>query len=150
MKLSVDIKKDFWWFKLFLRTFNGVELLEDVDWSDLDDMERCGDACPASGGAYVADEYFSREFPAFLADEPIHLKEFHIVLVAVKLWGPKWARQKIIIRCDNDAVCDTIFLKKPTDEKMQACLRELLFWQCRYNFSLSVQKIGTKENFLAD
>ena len=33
---------------------------------------------------------------------------------------------------------------------MQACLRELLFWQCRYNFSLSVQKIGTKENVLAD
>ena len=47
-------------------------------------------------------------------------------------------------------MCDTIFYQKPTDVKMQACLRELLYWQCRYNFSLSVQKIGTKENFIAD
>ena len=56
----------------------------------------------------------------------------------------------MIIRCDNDAVCDTITFQKPADAKLQACLRELLYWQCRYNFSLSVRKIGTKENFLAD
>ena len=150
VKLSNEIRKDFRWFKCFLQTFNGVELIEDGDWSNVDDMEACGDACPASGGAYVGDEYFSRAFPSFLVDEPIHIKEFHVVLLSVKLWGHNWARKKIIIRCDNDAVCDTIFLQKPTDEKMQACLRELLFWQCRFNFSLSVQKIGTKENFLAD
>ena len=127
-----------------------MELIEDTDWSDVDDMENCGDACSASGGAYDREEFFSRDFPSCVQDTPIHIKEFLILLVSVKLWGHKWARKKVIIRCDNDAVCDTILLQKPSDEKLQACLRELLFWQCRYNFSLSVQKIGTKENFLAD
>ena len=46
--------------------------------------------------------------------------------------------------------CDSVAYKKPSDSKMQACLRELLYWQCRYNFSLNVMKIGTKENFIAD
>ena len=89
-------------------------------------------------------------FPDFLKDDPIHLKEFYVVLISVRVWGPEWSRKKVIIRCDNDAVCDTITFQKPSDAKLQACLRELLFWQCRYNFSLSVQKIGTKENFIAD
>jgi hypothetical protein len=133
-----------------LKTFNGIELIEDSDWLDIDDMAICGDACPSSGGAYNQDEFFCRDFPIFLKEEPIHIKEFLIVLVSVKLWGHLWARKKIIIRCDNDAVCDTIYYQKPTDEKLQACLRELLYWQCRYNFSLAVQKIGTKENFMAD
>ena len=95
VRLSNDIRKDFRWFKLFLTTFNGVELLEDMDWDIVDDMERCGDACPASGGAFVADEYFSRDFPSFVADEPIHIKEFLVVLVTVKSWGHKWARKRL-------------------------------------------------------
>ena len=150
IRLSDEIRKDFRWFKTFLAQFNGIKLIEDCDWPEIDDMLNCGDACPASGGAYTDDEYFSRDFPDFVKDDPIHIKEFLIVLVSVKLWGPRWARKKIIIRCDNDAVCDAIFYQKPTDVKLQACLRELLFWQCRYNFSLSVQKIGTKENYIAD
>ena len=73
-----------------------------------------------------------------------------MVIVSIKLWGPSWAGQKVIIRCDNSAVCDTVFYQKPTDPQLQACLRELLYWQCRYKFSLYVMKIGTKENYVAD
>ena len=149
-KLSDEIRKDFRWFKLFLKSFNGVEFIEDSDWSDVDDMLNCGDACPASGGAFDSEEVFSRDFPDFLKNEPIHILEFHVVLISIKLWGHKWARKNVIIRCDNDAVCDTVSFQKPSDAKMQACLRELLFWQCKLNFSLKVQKIGTKENHLAD
>ena len=150
VSLSDDIRKDFRWFKLFLNTFNGVQLIETNAWPDVDLLENCGDACPEAGGAYVGDQYFSRVFPAFLKDEHIHIKEFHVVLVTVKFWGPRWTGKKVVIRCDNDAVCDTVFYQKPTDPKLQECLRELLYWLCRYNCSVSVQKIGTKDNFVAD
>ena len=53
IRLSDEIKKDFRWFKTFLGHFNGVELIEDCDWPDIDDMLNCGDACPISGGAYT-------------------------------------------------------------------------------------------------
>ena len=149
-KLSLEIKKDFIWFKLFLVTFNGVELIERDDWSDIDDLEKAGDASPEFGGAYVHDEYVSGPFPASFKDVPIHIKEFWMVLISIKLWGKRWAGKKIIIRCDNDSVCDTVAYQKPSDPKLQECLRELLYWQCRLNFSLVVKKIGTKENFVAD
>ena len=150
IKLSLEIKKDFLWFKLFLETFNGVELIEQCDWSDIEDLENASDASPEYGGAFVIDEYVSAPFPASLSDEPIHIKEFWMVLVLVKLWGHRWAGKKIIVRCDNDAVCDAVFYQKPSDPKLQACVRELLYWQCRMKLSLVVMKIGTKENFVAD
>ena len=55
-----------------------------------------------------------------------------------------------MIFCDNDAVCDTIHHKKPKDQTMQQLLREFLYWVCRYNFTPVVEKIGTKDNFVAD
>ena len=34
-KLSLEIRKDFSWFKLFLKTFNGIELIEHIKTADL-------------------------------------------------------------------------------------------------------------------
>lgn len=149
-KLSIEIRKDFQWFKLFLKSFNGVELIEQDDWSEIDDLEYASDASLEYGGAYTKHEYVSGAFPDSLKDEHIHIKEFLMVLVLVKLWSHSWASNKIIIRCDNDSVCDAIAYLKPTDPKLQKCVRELLYWQCRQNFSLAVTKIGTKENYVVD
>ena len=39
---------------------------------------------------------------------------------------------------------------KPKDPKMQAFLREFLYWICKFNFKPVVSKIGTKQNNVAD
>ena len=39
---------------------------------------------------------------------------------------------------------------KPKDERMQAYLREFLFWVCKYNFEPIASKINTRENDIAD
>ena len=33
---------------------------------------------------------------------------------------------------------------------MQQLLREFLFWVCKFNFCPVLEKIGTKENYIAD
>ena len=43
-----------------------------------------------------------------------------------------------------------VFFKKNKDIKLQQLLREFLFWTCKYNFFPIVEKIGTKENCIAD
>ena len=52
--------------------------------------------------------------------------------------------------CDNDSVCDVVTNLKPKHVKMQAHLREFLYWVCKFNFVPVVSKIGTKENDIAD
>ena len=96
--------------------------------------------------------YFSQKFPLYFQDPaiPIHLKEFMWVIIAAKCWGKFWAGKKVAIYCDNDSVCDTITYLKPKNPKMQAFLREFLFFVCKFNFQPVVNKINTKENDLAD
>ena len=113
-----------------------------------------GDAYPQGGGSWnpVRNEYFSLRFPEYMcsAETPIHVKEFIVVLLSIRLWGPSWAGQRIAIYCDNDSVCDTCFYQKPKDPSFQKLLREFLYWVCTFNFFPVVQKIGTKENHIAD
>ena len=130
--------------------FNGVELIPPPTVS----LAIYGDACPQSGGSWnqVKAEYFSLQFPYHLcsADVPIHVKEFIIVILSVRLWGPGFTGNRILIYCDNDAVCDTIVHQKPKDPVMQQLLREFLYWVCCFNFIQLVEKIGTNDNFIAD
>ena len=84
------------------------------------------------------------------AETAIHIKEFIVVILSIRLWGSNWAGQRIMIFCDNEAVCDTCCFQKPKDIKMQQLLREFLFWVCKYNFSPVLQKIKTKDNATAD
>ena len=148
--LSREIMKDFLWWQKFIEVFNGVELIPPITVS----LAVYGDACPQSGGSrnQVRGKYFALKFPYYLCspDIPIHVKEFIVVILSIRLWGQTFTGQRIIIYCDNDAVCDAIFHQKPKDSNMQQLLREFLFWVCCYNFTPLVEKIGTKENFVAD
>ena len=98
------------------------------------------------------NSYFSAEFPRYLKDPsiPIHLKEFVGIIIASKIWGESWTGKRVQIFCDNDSVCDVVTNLKPKDVKMQAHLREFLYWVCKFNFVPVVSKIGTKENDIAD
>ena len=148
--LSRDIRKDFLWWEKYLEVFSGVELIPPVTVN----LAVLGDAYPEGGGSWnpTLAEYFSMKFPDYLcsSDTPIHIKEFVVVLLCVRLWGPHWAGQRVSIYCDNDSVCDTCVYQKPKDLAMQQLLREFLFWVCKFNFFPVLHKIGTKENHVAD
>ena len=148
--LSVDLKKDFLWWSTFLDVFNGVELL-------IPDTVYCnilGDATLAGGGSWneMEKEYISRKFPFHLQSPSIyiHIKEFWMVILAAKVWGSKWTGRRIAIYCDNEAVCKTIIHQKPKDPELQRCLRELLFFVCKFKFQPIILRVSTKDNDIAD
>ena len=150
VKLSDDLKKDFLWWHVYMGSFNGVQLLV----SDEVSFQIAGDACVVGLGCYNPSQnsYFSRKLPLKLQDSsiPIHLKEFLCVILSVKIWGKFWTGKTVQIFSDNDSVVDVISNLKPKDLKMQAYLREFLFWVCRFNFNAVASKIGTKDNDIAD
>ena len=148
--LSRDIRKDFLWWLTFIEIFNGVELIP----SPSVNIAVYGDACVIGGGGWnpQCSEFFSVPFPEELSspDTPIHIKEFFILILSIKSWGHLWSGHRVVLYCDNDSVCDTCVHQKPKDLKMQQLLREFLYWICRFNFYPVVEKIGTKDNHLAD
>ena len=148
--LSLEIRKDFLWWQKYLEVFSGVELIPPITVN----QSVLGDAYPQGGGSWnpVRNEYFSMRFPEYMCsvDTPIHVKEFIVVILSVRLWGPNWSGQRILIFCDNDSVCDTCFYQKPNDPSLQKLLREFLYWVCKFNFFPVLEKISSKENYIAD
>ena len=148
--LSNPIRKDFLWWETYLEVFSGVEMIPPTTVC----QSVLGDAYPQGGGSWnpVLSEYFSMKFLEYMCsrDTPIHIKEFVIVLLCVRMWGKNWVGQRIVIFCDNDAVCDTCTYQKPNNLAMQQLLREFLFWVCKFNFFPVLQKISSKDNHIAD
>ena len=124
-------------------------LIETGLWSEPDAL-CAGDACLTGGGAYTETEYFSLSFPNFLEEVPIHILEFIVLIISCKVWGSTWGRLCISVYCDNESVVQTICSQKPKDEKMQSCLRELLFLESKYSFRIRAIHLSTKENCVAD
>ena len=160
MKLSDKTRKDITWWAMYLEHYNGVEVITNEDpiqlsYEQLLDSPHdicAGDATPVGGGAWHGREYWCCSLPLTLQDPriPIHVKEFWVLIISAKLWGDTWTGRPIVIYCDNDAVCEVIWRKKPRDQAMLTLLREFLFVVVTKKFFPVVRKISTKDNHLAD
>ena len=149
LKIPEAARRDAKWWRYFIREWNGVSLILDKSWSNIDEVIAT-DASLEAGGAYTEGEYFSEIFPASVSHFPIHIKEFLTLLAAVKVWGKSWAKKRILIHCDNQNVCDSINNHKPKDDDLQECLRELIYWESLFSFKIGAVYISTKDNHLAD
>ena len=122
-KLLEETRKDIRWWAAFLEHYNGVQIITIEDPIKLSYQqlletphEICaGDATPTGGGAWHGYEFWCGPLPHALQDPqiPIHVKEFWVLIVSAKLWGDTWTGRPIALYCDNDAVCEVIWNKKP-------------------------------------
>ena len=159
-KLLDETRKDILWWANFLEHYNGVEMITVEDPIKLSydqlletPLDICaGDATPVGGGAWHGYEYWCGPLPDKLQDPklPIHLKEFWVLIVSAKLWGETWTGRAVVLYCDNDAVCEVIWNKKPRDQTMLSLLREFLHIVVTRKFYPVVRKISTTDNHLAD
>ena len=115
---------DIFWWLTYIRSFNGVDFIIDTS---VINFSYKGDACMEGGGGYHSEEYWSRLLPVSMESTPIHLKEFWVLLISIKLWGPSWSGSTVELFVDNTAVCQTCTKQKPLDPNMAAFLREYLF-----------------------
>ena len=148
--LSQEMQKDVNWWLEYIRTFNGVNFIINPATTA---FTYKGDACLDGGGGFHGEEYWSRLLPHSMLGEgspPIHLKEYWVLLVSIKLWGHLWSGSSVELYVDNTAVCLTCTNQKPSDPLMSAFLREFLYLVVKFKFHPVVKHIGTKENFVAD
>ena len=160
VKLLEETRKDILWWATFLVKYNGIEMITDEDpiklsYQQLLDTPHdicAGDATPVGGGAWHGYEYWCCQLPVELQDPmiPIHVKEFWVLIVSAKLWGETWTGRAMVLYCDNDAVCEVIWKKKPRDQLMLSLLREFLHVVVTKKFYPVIRKISSKENHLAD
>ena len=159
-KIQAETRKDIKWWATFLEHYNGVEIITNEDpiklsYQQLLDTPHdicAGDATPTGGGAWHGYEYWCGPLPVDLQDPqlPIHVKEFWVLIVSAKVWGGTWTGRAVVMYCDNDAVCEVIWKKKPRDQMMLSLLREFLYTVVTMKFYPIIRKISSNDNHLAD
>ena len=149
--LSASFRKDIAWWKKFIHEFNGVSFIPSPIWSE-PDVYFSTDSCLRGCGGIAHDEYFHSSYPEFILkqDLPIHQLELLAVLVGVRLWGKRYAGQKIQIFCDNESAVTVINSSRTKDKFMATCLRELWLNVCCHEFELRAVHLPGEENRLAD
>ena len=150
-KLSItsEMHSDILWWYSYIREFNGVSFM--IDPLNIT-SSYAGDACKKGAGGYHDDQYWSRPLPPHMLgdDPPIHLKEFHVLLISMRLWGPAWSGQAVELFCDNTATVEVCVNQKPRDPMMAKFLREYLLLVVKFKFYPVLKKISTTDNWIAD
>ncbi len=143
---------DIQWWHTFMTDYNGVSLIQDSKYSEPDTVLQT-DSCRNGMGAFTsAGFYLHSEFPDFIADRNLHISALELlcIVVACRLWGHMFSRRRLVVRCDNEAVCMAVNHNRSRDSFLQAALRELWFIEASCNFTLRCVHIPGLNNRIAD
>ena len=146
-----ELRADIRWWLTFLPFYNGISVIPDRDWSDPDDIIAC-DACLTGAGGWYQGQYFHATFPSYVQNLGMHINglEMLTLTVALKIWGRFLAGKKVTMLCDNLSTVVVIQTGKARDPFLQACLRELVFLQARWECQVRTQHIRGVDNRLPD
>lgn len=151
IEISSEFKQDLkFWFYL-MDSFNGVSIMSESQWQEVDTIFSC-DASLRAAGAVNTDNksYFQLDFVSPYLGYPIHILEMLTVILCCKIWGPTFTGRKI--RCLSDNMCTVIAVNegKSKDVLMQKCIRELFYLCTLFSFEIRAVYIETKKNVLPD
>ena len=137
--LSLGFRQDLRFFIDLWPHYNGVRLLEKhaVDCQGALELDACLTGC----GAFSGTQFYMEEFPEWLKEQkrPIADLELLNVVVAVKTWATRWARQRVHIACDNTTACLAIQTGRSRCVFVQGCIRELFLVSAIHDIQLRAE-----------
>ena len=110
------------------------------------------DACLQGAGAFCEGFFFHTTFPDFISKLDLHISALELlsIIVSVKLWGRSFRGKRIVVFCDNEAVCKVVNTGSARCPFLQDCLRELCYFAARFQFEIRAHHLPSSENRLAD
>ena len=135
-----------WWFP-FLTIWNGVSFMPPA--GSVGNMVSDASGSWGCGAAYE-NLWFQLQWPESWATVSIAPKELVPIVVAVTLWGPYWAGQRICCLCDNAAVVAAVNKGAAKDPALSHLLRVLALVAATLNLYVVARHLPGVENTAAD
>lgn len=151
VSLNKEFRKDISWWLDFVAVYNGVSIISDASWS-APDCVFATDACLTGCGGICGSSVFHAPFPEWVLQQfsAIHQLEFLALLVAIRLWGARWAGLRVQVYCDNAAVVTVINSGKTSDPLMGTILRNTWLHVSSQEFEIRAVHLSGVTNRLAD
>ena len=135
--LTAEFFKDLKWFQVFLTSYNGITFYHQ---SPLH-KRICLDASLEGLGGCYDNSVYALRIPRGYKDYNIaHLQILNVV-VALKIWAPRWANKSIQIMCDNMAVVEVLTCGRARDSIMATCARNAWLLAAMFNVNIIVSHI---------
>ena len=144
--LPPEAQRDINWFQKFLPSFNGVTIFDHRPIAHEIEL----DACLQGLGARWGSQVFAFPLPlGYLNYNIAHLEMLNI-LVALRVWNNCWAKSRIRIACDNEAVVHVLGSGRTRDLTLAAIARNIQLQLATWDINLQVIHIPGKDNQIAD
>ena len=140
IRLTQGFRRDLRWFSRFLEQYNGVSM---YNYRKIEHVEL--DACLDSLGGVWKNYVYHLQIPRHYLGLTIVYLEMVNILVAIKTFGPFWAKRKI---CANQAVVPVLTHSKTKDAFLAACARNLWLLAALYDLDISYVHIKGKITLL--
>ena len=147
--LNTEARADLLWWKEFLLDWNGVEFLQDDPVSSRD-ISLFTDASDLGFGCVFGNEWTYGRWPAEWLAQPIFVREFFGIWVAVRTWGYLWVNKQILIHTDNMAAKDIWEKGTAKNKVIMLIVRVMFMYAARNNINILLKYIPGKKNVLAD
>ena len=149
--LTAEFRKDLMWWRHFLREYNGQSMINTAQWTSLDEVFSTDECLTGCGGLFDV-YYFHAVFPSFISEQTldISLLELLTIVIALKLWGARWAGLRLTVRCDNEAAVTVVNTGRCRNSFMNSCLREICYIAAIYEFEVRAVHVPGVFNKLAD
>ena len=151
VNLNAEFRKDIRWWCRFLRSYNGVSMINTASWS-LPGEVFTTDACLTGCGGLCDDKYFHSVFPDFILSQHLDINclELLTIIIALKLWGPRWKGLRLTVRCDNEVAVTVLNTGRCRNPFLNSCLREICYLSVSFEFEVRAVHLPGGENSAAD
>ena len=146
-----EAKLDVMWWEACIRHWNGRNLLLPPSWHTAQDLGLFTDASGSKGFGMVLGTQWS--YGAWTPEEStrtIEWKELFAVLLACITWGPELSDRRVLLYCDNEAVCHVWRTGVSKSSTVMDLVRAGLLWAAQQNTVLLIRHISGHNNVLAD
>lgn len=146
-----ECKKDIFWWRTFMASYNGVSMMLMEAWSAPDEL-LATDACLVGGGGWCEGEFFHSSFPPFTFELGLHINDLEllVIVVALKLWKNKFRGKRILVQCDNKTSVDVLNSGRARSSFFNSCLREVAFVAAQWDFEIKAVHIPGVSNRIPD
>ena len=146
-----SVKRDISWWIDFAPRFNGISLMMENSWSEVD-QEFSSDSCLTGGGAFMKGRFCHFKYPTEIQKLNLNINQLEcmMVVIALKVWGNRLERKRLVINCDNMNSVLAINSGASRDLVLQNCLRELHVVQAQFSCTVKAKHISSEDNRISD
>ena len=148
--MSVQMKADLRVWLEFLTHYNGRTIIAQYDVCDSTDIRLFTDASNQGWAAAYGSQWIQGAWNRTWKQLNIAVRELYPILAVVKLFGHLWKNQRILFRCDNQAIVAAINRQSVPDPTIMKLLRPLVLHLMLNNIRFTATYIRSKDNVLAD